>query len=52
MREVTVAATQMACSEDSRANIDKAKDLIRKCSSEGAQIYSFKNCLNLSTFLV
>ena len=38
MREVTVAATQMACSEDSRANIDKAKDLIRKCSSEGAQI--------------
>ena len=38
MREVTVAATQMACSEDTRANINKAKDLIRKCASEGAQI--------------
>ena len=38
MREVTVAATQMACSKDKRANIDKAKDLIKKCASEGAQI--------------
>ena len=38
MREVTVAATQMACSEDTRANINKAKDLIRKCASKGAQI--------------
>ena len=38
MREVTVAATQMACSEDTRVNIDKAKELIGKCASEGAQI--------------
>ncbi len=38
MRNVTVAATQMACSKDKKANINKAKDLISKCASEGAQI--------------
>ena len=38
MREVTVAATQMACSWDRAANVDKAESLIRKAAGEGAQI--------------
>ena len=47
MREVTVAATQMACLEDTRANINKAKDLIRKCASEGAQIILIQELLKV-----
>ena len=35
---VTVAATQMSCSRDSKANITNAKKLISKAASEGAQI--------------
>ena len=35
---VTVAATQMSCSRDSKANITNAKKLITKAASEGAQI--------------
>ncbi len=35
---VTVAATQMACTRDSEANIEKAKKLIRQAADEGAQI--------------
>lgn len=38
MRSVTVAATQMACSEDSAANIDGAVDLVRKAAADGAGI--------------
>ncbi len=38
MREVTVAATQMACSWDRAANVDKAESLIRKAAGQGAQI--------------
>ena len=37
-KTVTVAATQMSCSRDSKANITKAKKLITKAASEGAQI--------------
>jgi N-carbamoylputrescine amidase len=37
-RVVNVAATQMACSRDSKANILNAKKLITKAASEGAQI--------------
>jgi len=37
-KTVTVAATQMSCSRDSKANITNAKKLIIKTASEGAQI--------------
>ena len=37
-KTVTVAATQMSCSRDSKANITNAKKLITKTASEGAQI--------------
>ncbi|AOV16576.1 N-carbamoylputrescine amidase [Acidihalobacter aeolianus] len=38
MRTVTVAATQMACSEDREANIERAEGLIREAAGRGAQI--------------
>ena len=37
-KTVTVAATQMSCSRDSKANITNAKKLITKAAGEGAQI--------------
>src|SRR5690606_11955388 len=37
-RIVTVAATQMACSWDSQANITNAERLVRQAASQGAQI--------------
>ncbi len=37
-RIVTVAATQMACSWDSAANIAKAEKLVRAAAAQGAQI--------------
>jgi N-carbamoylputrescine amidase len=36
MRKVTFAATQFACSWDKRANIDKAKALVRDAAAKGA----------------
>mgnify|MGYP003305651412 FL=1 len=38
MREIKVAATQMACSTNTDENIDKAIELITKASKEGANI--------------
>ena len=38
MREVTVAATQMACSNETDKNVSNAEKLVRKAASEGAQI--------------
>ncbi|MET4806339.1 N-carbamoylputrescine amidase [Limibacillus sp. MBR-115] len=38
MREVTVAATQMACSWDKDANVSKAESLVREAAGQGAQI--------------
>jgi N-carbamoylputrescine amidase len=38
MREVTVAATQMACGWDREANLDRAEGLIRDAARRGAQI--------------
>ena len=37
-RIVTVAATQMACSWDSAANIANAEKLVRQAAAQGAQI--------------
>ena len=38
MREVTVAATQMACSWDREANVDRAEALVREAAGQGAQV--------------
>ena len=38
MKEVTVAATQMACSNDTNKNVSNAEKLIRQAASKGAQI--------------
>jgi N-carbamoylputrescine amidase len=38
MREVTVAATQMACSWDVEANVACATDLVREAASRGANV--------------
>jgi len=38
MRNVTLAATQFACSWDARANIDKAKQLTRAAAVKGANV--------------
>ena len=38
MSEVTIAATQMACSENIDENIDKAEYLIQQAVKQGAQI--------------
>jgi len=37
-RFVSVAATQMACSKDRQANINKAEQLVREAAAQGAQI--------------
>jgi N-carbamoylputrescine amidase len=38
MRQVTVAATQMACTNDVRGNIARAETLVRQAAGQGAQI--------------
>ncbi len=38
MKEVIVAATQMACSNDTDKNVSNAEKLVRQAASEGAQI--------------
>ena len=38
MRKVTFAATQFACSWDVRANIAKAKDMVRRAAEQGANV--------------
>ena len=38
MKNVTVAATQMACSKNSDDNIKRAEKLVRSAAAEGAQI--------------
>jgi N-carbamoylputrescine amidase len=38
MREITVAATQMACSWDREANVERAEGLVREAAARGAQV--------------
>jgi N-carbamoylputrescine amidase len=38
MSRLTVAATQMACSGDRAANIDKAESLVRRAAEQGARV--------------
>lgn len=38
MSKTTIAVTQMSCSEDTAANVDKAEKLVRDAAAQGAQI--------------
>src|SRR5579864_7630587 len=38
MRLISLAATQFACSQDMRANLDEAKGLVREAAVEGANV--------------
>jgi len=38
MRQVTLAATQMACGEDSQKNVDRAESLVRAAHAKGANV--------------
>jgi N-carbamoylputrescine amidase len=38
MRKITLAATQFACSWDARANIERAKSLVRAAAGQGANV--------------
>jgi N-carbamoylputrescine amidase len=38
MRQVTVAATQMACTWDTEANVERAIGLVRQAAEQGAQV--------------
>lgn len=52
MREVTVAATQMACSWDREANVAGAETLIREAAGLGAQIVLIQELFETPYFCV
>lgn len=51
-RFVKVAATQMACSWDTEANVKKAEDLVRAAAADGANIILLQVCYKLSAHLL
>ena len=52
MREVSMAATQMACSWDRAANVDVAKRLVRDAASAGAQIILLQELFEAPYFCI
>lgn len=52
MREVTVAATQMACSWDREANLAGAEALVREAAGQGAQIVLIQELFETPYFCV
>ena len=50
MREVTVAATQMACSNETDKNVSNAEKLVRQAASEGAQIILIQEIIESQYF--
>ena len=52
MSEVTLAATQMACSWDSKANVDCAENMIRDAASRGAQIILIQELFETPYFCI
>ena len=52
MREVTVAATQMACSWDREANIAGAEALVREAAGQGAQVVLIQELIETPYFCV
>jgi len=49
-RTVTVAATQMACSWDSQANIATAEKLVREAAAKGAQVILIQELFETPSF--
>ena len=52
MSEVTVAATQMACSWDTKANVDRAEAMIREAADRGAQIVLIQELFETPYFCI
>ena len=52
MSEVTVAATQMACSWDLEANVDRAEAMIREAAGRGAQIILIQELFETPYFCI
>lgn len=52
MSEVTVAATQMACSWDTDANVDCAESMIREAAEQGAQIILIQELFETPYFCI
>ena len=52
MREITVAATQMAISWDLPANLDKAETLIRQAAKQGANIILIQELFEAPYFCI
>lgn len=50
--KVTVAATQMACTWDMAANIDRAESLVREAASRGAQIILLQELIETPYFCI
>ncbi len=52
MREVTIAATQMACSWDIDRNVDTAERLVRQAADQGAQIILIQELFQTPYFCI
>ena len=52
MREITVAATQMACSWNLDDNVDKAEQLVRRAVEQGAQIVLIQELFETPYFCI
>jgi N-carbamoylputrescine amidase len=50
MRNVTVAATQMACSWDKKNNLERAEGLVREAAGRGAQIIQLQELFETPYF--
>ena len=52
MTQVTVAATQMSCSWDLDANLDRAEGLVREAAAQGAQIILLQELFETPYFCI
>ena len=52
MRNVTVATTQMACSWDRAANLDRAETLVRAAAAQGAQVILLQELFETPYFCI
>ncbi len=52
MREVSVAATQMACSWDREANVARAEALVRRAAEQGAQMVLLQELFEAPYFCI
>ena len=52
MRNVTVATTQMACSWDRAANLDRAEALVRAAAAQGAQVILLQELFETPYFCI